>query len=244
MHKSTKPQSTKKTIADLDQTSFKDSERKAPEAVQSVKCRPQKKARTSAALHTHTITHHPHSTDNQNRPQQSDIRSNNLIERIRRRLAGRNADPCGEGQQSAMPESRSEPTDDRKSKAARDEQESTSKKVKIGEQVQRKPEAHTVTRKRMREELEERIGNQRMQRASFDEQESKRIVAMRAEAVFETKPQLPGRKGGAERILERLKGRSEKLEDENSREPWRINKVHERGAITRLLSRGGDSSKN
>jgi len=225
--------------------SLKDSERKAPEAVQSVKCRPLKKARTVAAtMHTHTRTHHPHATDDQARRCQSDIRSNNLIKRIRSRIAERNADPCEDGQQSAMPERRTGTVDDKESKAVRDEHASTNKKVKIGEQPQREPEAHIVTRKRMREELVEQIGNQRIRRASFEEQKRKKMKAMRADAVFEAQPQLPGRSGGTERILARLKRRSETLGDENSREPCKTIKMHERDAITRLLSRGGDSSKN
>ena len=123
-----------------------------------------------------------------------------------------------------------------------DEQQSTNKKAKIDDQLQPGPEVHTMTRKRLREELEGRIGDLRSHQASAREEESKRTKAKRNEAVFEAEPQLPGRKDGAKEILERLRGRSEKIGDKNSSKPCKKNQVHERGAITRLLNGGGGSS--
>ena len=99
-----------------------------------------------------------------------------------------------------------------------------------------------MTRKRLREELEGRIGDMRIHQASVKEEESKRKMAKRIEAVFEAEPQLPGKKGGAKEILERLRGRSEKVGDKNSSKPCKKNQVHERDAIARLLNGGGGSS--
>ena len=51
VHRSTKPQRPKKKVDEIDDSYFKDSERKAPESVQSLTNRPQKKIRTLAKLH-------------------------------------------------------------------------------------------------------------------------------------------------------------------------------------------------
>ena len=105
--------------ADQNQASFKDSERRAPEAVQSVTYRLHKKVRTSITLHTHELPHQTQATDIRTQPQATDIRSNNLFERVRRRIAGRNGDPCDDGKQSVSSKNPSEPTEIRKSRRGR-----------------------------------------------------------------------------------------------------------------------------
>ena len=106
-----------------------------------------------------------------------------------------------------------------------------------------------MTRKRMREEFEERIGDMKVQRARIEEQgEIRRMRSLKRklespdEATFEADPQLPGRKDGARKILERLRNRSKGSRDTNSTRPCKRTHLHEREAITRLINGGGTSS--
>ena len=102
----------------------------------------------------------------------------------------------------------------------------------------------------MREELEVRIGDLRIQRARINEEESelrrtrslKRKVESPDEATFEADPQLPGRKDGTQKILERLRNRSKGSRDKNSTRPCKSIHMHERDAITRLINGGGAST--
>ena len=102
----------------------------------------------------------------------------------------------------------------------------------------------------MREELEERIDDLRIQKAKINKEESehgrtrslKRKVESPDEATFEADPQLPGRKDGTQKILERLRNCSKGIRDRNSKRACKSIHMHERDAITRLINGGGDSS--
>ena len=147
VHRSTKPQAAAKKSEELKETSFKDSDRKAPESVQSTTHRPQKKVRVSATLHTHDASEHM---------QEADIRSKNLLERIKTKFAERNDRPCDRESKGGSIESRKEPPETKKSKAEVVVYQCSNKKFKSDGQAQPDPQPIAMTRKRMRHELEER----------------------------------------------------------------------------------------
>ena len=161
-----------------------------------------------------------------------DTRRNNLLERIKAKFAERNSCPQDRKSKAGKIESGKDDTESRKSKAGLAEAHGSGKKLKAyGKEEddchQREGSHHcqpaALTRKRMREELEEQIDDLRIQRAKINKEESehgrtrslKRKVESPDEATFEADPQLPGRKDGTQKILERLRNCSKGIRDWN-----------------------------
>ena len=236
-------------LEEMKVTNFKDSERAAPEAVQSTTHRPLKKVRVAVTMHMHEVA---------DQGQEVDTRRKNLLERIKAKFAERNSCPQDRKSKAGKIESGKDDTESRKSKAGLAEAHGSGKKLKAyGKEEddchQREGSHHcqpaALTRKRMREELEERIGDMKIQRARIEEQsEIRRMRSLKRklenpdEATFEADPQLPGRKDGTRKILERLRNRSKGSRDANSTRPCKSIRLHEREAITRLINGGGASS--
>ena len=243
VHRSTKPQAAVKKTEELKEMSFKDSDRKAPDAVQSTTHRPQKKIRVAATLHMHEVA---------NQVQEVDIRSRNLLERVKSKFAERDDRPQDRDSKARRIESRKEPTESKKSKADDTVNQGNSKKLKSDGKDQHDTQPIAMTRKRMREELEERIDDLRIQQARSNKDESEHRGTRRRkndrknecpdEATFEADPQLPRRKDGTQKILERFRNRSKGSRDKNSTRPCKSIHMHERDAITRLINGGGTST--
>ena len=223
----------------MKEANFKDSEREAPEAVQSTAYRPQKKVRARATLHTHGMVH---------QAEVESTRSNDLLERIRRKIAEKKADPCNGDNHDGSSDNRRKETEIGKGKAEAIARQSANKKAKFGKQGQLEPKPQSMSRKRLREELEEKIDESRSHQARAREEESKQAKkkqreveqedAEGPEAIFEVEPQLPCKQGGTQAILDRLKRRSEEIVVANSAKVYKKGQMHERDAIARLLNGG------
>ena len=126
------------------------------------------------------------------------------------------------------------------------------KKLKVNGKDQNDIQLTAVTRKRLREELEDKIDDLRIQRATINRHESEHKGTRRRktgsegenpdEATFEADPQLPGRPDGTKKIMARLRNRSKGIRDINSKKTCKDIHMHERDAIARLLIGGGTSS--
>ena len=184
--------------------------------------------------------------------QEADIRSKNLLERIKTKFAERNDRPQDRESKVGRIESRKDPSETKKSKADVVVYQCSNKKFKSDGQAQPDLQPIAMTRKRMREELEERIDDLRIQQARTKKDEGQHRETMRRkierkgdylpEATFEAEPQLPGRLDGTQQILERIRSRSKGIRDLNSTKTCKDIHMHERDAITRLLNGGGTPS--
>ena len=243
VHRSTKPPAALKKSDESKETSFKDSDRKAPESAHSTTHRPQKKTRVSVTLHTHEVPNHM---------QETDIRSKNLLERIRTKFAARNDPSWDRESKGGGVESRKDLPEIRKRNADIVEHQCSSKKLKSDSQAQPDSQPIARTRKRLREELEERIDDLRFHQARTRDDEGQHRETRRPkterkgddlpEATFEAAPQIPGRLNGTQKILERLRSRSKRMRDLNSTNTCKDIHMHERDAIARLLNGGGTPS--
>jgi len=202
VHRSTKPQAAGKKAEDPKEISFKDSDRKAPEAVQSTTQRPQKKARIAATVHMHEAA---------DQVQEADVRRRNLFERIKIKFAERNDCPQERMSKIGRIESRKEQPETKKSKEGFGDTQGSGKKLKVDGKDQSDIQQTAVTRKRLREELEDKIDDLRIQRATINRHESEHKGTRRRktgsegenpdEATFEADPQLPGRPDGTKKIM-------------------------------------------
>ena len=184
--------------------------------------------------------------------QEADIRSRNLLERIKTKFAERNDCPQERESKIGKTESRKEQPETKKNKESFGDTQGSGKKFKTDGKAQSDLQPTAVTRKRLREELEHRIDDLRIQQATINRDESKHKGTRRRktdregenpdEATFEADPQLPGRPDGTKKIMERLKNRSKGIRDINSKKTCKDIHMHERDAIARLLIGGGTSS--